>query len=181
MTAPEVPPLERATDTDATHAPEVGGNRGVAAASETSAGVEDANPHTELVSGAREAASGTHYFASHEVDTRAAPQGAIHTDAPEGTEDYAGYLVLRLLISERGDVDQVDVLISEPEGVFDEAAKESFGRASFYPAMRRGFPVKSQMVVELKIEPDFGALLSQSANVRQLLDRPRKEDHPRKD
>lgn len=113
-------------------------------------------------------ASGTYYFAASEVDARATPQGAIYPEAPKGSEEQAGYLVLRLLISELGEVDGVDVLISEPEGVFDAAAVASFGRARFYPAMRQGFPVKSRMMVELKIEPDF-ELLSQSANSRQLL------------
>lgn len=113
-------------------------------------------------------ASGLYYFAASELDVRAAPQGAIYPEAPKGSEEQAGYLVLRLLISELGGVDRVDVLISEPEGVFDAAAAASFSRAQFYPAMRQGFPVKSRMMVELKIEPDF-ALLSQSANSRQLL------------
>lgn len=131
--------------------------------------------HAEPGSTVREMAGGPYYFASHEVDKATMPQGAIYPQTPPGTEDHSGYLVLRLLISELGAVDRVEVLISEPAGMFDAAAAESFGTASFYPAIRDGFPVKSQMVVELKIEPDFGALLSQSANMRPLLDRGREQ------
>lgn len=103
-------------------------------------------------------AYGVYYFASSEVDVAAHPQAAIEPELPQGSESQPGYLVMRMLISERGEVDRIEMLVSEPEGLFDESVVAAFSAARFVPALREGYPVKSQKVVELKIEPDARAV-----------------------
>jgi periplasmic protein TonB len=64
-----------------------------------------------------------------------------------------GTVVLRLLISETGHVDNVAVVRSEPIGVFEQAALDAFGKARFAPGLAAGTPVKSQITVEVRFVP----------------------------
>jgi protein TonB len=64
-----------------------------------------------------------------------------------------GTVVLRLLISETGHVDNVAVIRAEPRGVFEQAALEAFGKARFAPGLAAGTPVKSQITVEVRFVP----------------------------
>ena len=64
-----------------------------------------------------------------------------------------GTVVLRLLISETGHVDDVAVVRSEPRGVFEQAAIDAFGKARFAPGLAAGTPVKSQITVEVRFVP----------------------------
>jgi protein TonB len=64
-----------------------------------------------------------------------------------------GTVVLRLLISETGHVDNVAVVRSQPSGVFEQAALDAFGKARFAPGLAAGTPVKSQITVEVRFVP----------------------------
>jgi len=64
-----------------------------------------------------------------------------------------GTVVLRLLISETGHVDDVAVVRSQPSGVFEQAALDAFGKARFAPGLAAGTPVKSQITVEVRFVP----------------------------
>lgn len=64
-----------------------------------------------------------------------------------------GVVVLRLLISDTGHVDNVAVVRAEPRGVFEQAALEAFGKARFSPGLAAGTPVKSQITVEVQFVP----------------------------
>ena len=64
-----------------------------------------------------------------------------------------GTVVLRLLISETGHVDDVAVVRSQPTGVFEQAALDAFGKARFAPGLAAGTPVKSQITVEVRFVP----------------------------
>jgi periplasmic protein TonB len=64
-----------------------------------------------------------------------------------------GTVVLRLLISDTGQVDNVAVVRSQPPGVFDAAALDAFGKAKFAPGRAAGIPVKSQITVEVRFMP----------------------------
>jgi len=64
-----------------------------------------------------------------------------------------GTVVLRLLISETGHVDDVAVVRAAPRGVFDQAALDAFGKAKFAPGFAAGTPVKSQITVEVRFVP----------------------------
>ena len=62
-------------------------------------------------------------------------------------------VVLRLLISEKGAVDNVAVVRAEPRGIFEQAAIEAFSKARFAPGLAAGTPVKSQITVEVQFMP----------------------------
>ena len=64
-----------------------------------------------------------------------------------------GVVVLRLLISDTGQVDNVAVVRAEPAGVFEQAAIEAFAKARFSPGLAGGTPVKSQITVEVQFVP----------------------------
>ena len=64
-----------------------------------------------------------------------------------------GTVVIRILISETGHVDDVALVRSEPRGVFDQAALDAFGKAKFAPGMAGGVPVKSQITIEVRFVP----------------------------
>ena len=53
-----------------------------------------------------------------------------------------GYVVLSLLISAAGEIEQVQVLESEPAGIFEESAKEGVRNWRFEPAQYQGRNVK---------------------------------------
>ncbi len=74
---------------------------------------------------------------------------------PEYPDPYLreGTVVLRLLISETGHVDNVAVVRAAPAGVFEEAALEAFAKARFAPGLAAGTPVKSQITVEVRFVP----------------------------
>ena len=74
---------------------------------------------------------------------------------PEYPDPYLreGTVVLRLLISETGHVDNVAVVRSEPRGVFEQAALDAFAKARFAPGLAAGTPVKSQITVEVHFVP----------------------------
>lgn len=62
--------------------------------------------------------------------------------------DYArkrginGHVLLNLLVNATGEVEEVKLLRSEPEGLFDQVAMSSVREWSFDPAMYKGSPVK---------------------------------------
>ena len=64
-----------------------------------------------------------------------------------------GSVVLRLLINEKGIVDEAIVLRSFPPRVFDSSAVLAFSSAKFSPGMFLGIPVKAQLTVEVEFMP----------------------------
>ena len=102
------------------------------------------------------ALSGHTYFAASDLERRPALAAPISPEYPAEAPAGGGYLVLKLLINEIGTVDRVAVLVSDPEGAFDQAAVSTFGGARFTPGMRHGVPVKSQMTIELKYHAEPG-------------------------
>jgi protein TonB len=64
-----------------------------------------------------------------------------------------GVVTLRLLISDRGVVETVEVLASSPPGLFDAAAVAALSHARFSPGLKAGVPVRSEVRYELSIAP----------------------------
>jgi TonB family protein len=65
-----------------------------------------------------------------------------------------GKVTLRILINERGGVDDVTVVEAEPRGyLFENAALEAVRALQFSPAMRYGNRVKSQKNLEVVFNP----------------------------
>jgi protein TonB len=72
---------------------------------------------------------------------------------PPEAGQLRGTVVLRLLINEDGKVDNVGVVRSSPEGIFEASAVEAFSAARFSPGAVLGVPVKSQLTIEVAFTP----------------------------
>ncbi len=66
----------------------------------------------------------------------------VEYPAQARSKGITGYVTLNLLISTQGSVEQVKLLESYPEGVFDDAATGTVKNWKFDPAMYQGKPVK---------------------------------------
>lgn len=87
------------------------------------------------------------------LDPGPRPIGDIDPEYPESAHLQEGTVILRVLISETGAVDNVAVVSAAPKGLFEEAALEAFGKAKFSPGLALGTPVKSQITVEVHFLP----------------------------
>lgn len=104
------------------------------------------------------AAGGAYYFKSSEVDASAAPIEPVEPAFAKNTEFMEGFVVAEVFVNERGEVDDVTLLIADPPEVFDAAIVEALKSTRFKPAMKAGFPVKTAAVWYTKIEPVLPAL-----------------------
>jgi len=87
------------------------------------------------------------------LDPGPRPLSDIEPDYPDMARLREGVVVLRLLISEKGAVDNVAVVRAEPRGIFEQAAIDAFSKARFSPGLAAGTPVKSQITVEVQFMP----------------------------
>jgi TonB family protein len=62
-------------------------------------------------------------------------------------------VTLRLVVSDRGVVESVEVVRSSPPGLFDAAAVAAFGQARFSPGLKAGVPVRSEVLYEVSFAP----------------------------
>lgn len=95
------------------------------------------------------------YLTSREVDVRAEPINEVDLVYPQLAyqQRLRGKVTLRLLISARGELDQVSVLESEPRGVFEEAALTATRALRFSPAKKHGRNVKSRKDIAVVFDP----------------------------
>lgn len=93
------------------------------------------------------------YLNGATLDPGPIPLADIVPEYPESAHLQEGLVVLRLLINEKGDLDNVAVVRSFPKGVFEEAALAAFGPAKFSPGKLLGIPVKSQVTIEVEFMP----------------------------
>jgi protein TonB len=93
------------------------------------------------------------YALGAQLDPGPRPLDEIDPEYPDTVRLRSGAVVLRLLISETGHVDEVGVVRAEPPGVFEQAAIEAFAKARFAPGMAGGRPVKSQIRIEVEFMP----------------------------
>lgn len=77
-----------------------------------------------------------------DVPPRAVSHGAFRYPPSAKKNGVKGYVVLSILVSEKGAVDQVQVLESSPAGVFDSAALQGIRSWQFEPAKYQGEVVK---------------------------------------
>ena len=93
------------------------------------------------------------YLLGATLDSGPQPIGDIEPEYPASANLQEGKVVIRVLISASGQVDNVAVVRAAPPGLFEAAALEAFGKAQFTPARVAGVPVKSQITVEVHFLP----------------------------
>lgn len=93
------------------------------------------------------------YLLGSSLDVGPQPMGEIEPEYPDSANLQEGKVVVRVLISDSGSVDNVAVVRSAPAGLFDQSALEAFGKAQFSPGRSAGVPVKSQITVEVHFLP----------------------------
>jgi protein TonB len=99
---------------------------------------------------------GPWYYAARYLHRRPTPLKPIRPAYPPETENLSGQVVLLLLINERGTVDTAHIIESQPPGRFDDLVIKAFAHETYAPGLITGYPVKSQLLVEVIFEP--GAL-----------------------
>lgn len=101
---------------------------------------------------------GLYYFTPHELSRRPQAASDVQIDYPEesGSEE-GGRIVLRLLINELGTVDRIVVETDDAPKTLEQLALGAFTHARFRPGMRDNRPVKSQMLVEVTLDPNAPA------------------------
>jgi len=65
-----------------------------------------------------------------------------------------GYVIFSLLIGITGDIEQIKVIESSPEGVFDEAATQGISQWRFEPALYQGQAVRSWAKQRIRFDLD---------------------------
>lgn len=93
------------------------------------------------------------YLAGGKLDPGPRPLNDIDPAYPPEANLQEGQVVLRLLINESGDVDNVAVVRAYPKGLFDASALAAFSGAKFAPGRLMGVPVKSQVTIEVQFMP----------------------------
>lgn len=93
------------------------------------------------------------YLLGATLDPGPQPIGDIEPEYPASANLQEGKVVIRVLISASGQVDNVAVVRAAPPGLFEAATLEAFGKAQFTPARAAGVPVKSQITVEVHFLP----------------------------
>jgi hypothetical protein len=96
------------------------------------------------------------YFSEKELDVRPVPVGDIVPDSPDFTGTVKGLVLLRLQINREGTVDRVIVVKAVPDHSFRPGTFWAFERARFIPAQRRGIPVNSELLIELRYGAEGG-------------------------
>ena len=101
------------------------------------------------------------YLLGPTLDPGPVPIGDIEPEYPASANLQEGKVVIRVLISDTGKVDNVAVVRASPPGLFEVATLEAFGKAQFTPARAAGVAVKSQITVEVHFLPiNRGARIS---------------------
>lgn len=94
-----------------------------------------------------------YYFKASELDRRPQPLERIEVPVPESAVALSGSVMLRLRISESGQVDDASIVMSTGITEFEEAALEVFSQARFRPGYRVKLPVRSEMLIEVTLQP----------------------------
>jgi protein TonB len=97
--------------------------------------------------------AGPWYYPPRYLHRLPSPLHPIKPEYPPAAQAIAGRIVLVMLLNEKGGVDDYRIEASEPPGVFEDAAIQAFTRETYAPGMITGYPVKSQMLVEVRFEP----------------------------
>jgi len=119
-------------------------------------------------------AAGPRYIPVEELDERPLIRSSVEPVFPAHAQVASGRVLLRLLISEAGAVDQAVALSSAPPGVFDAAAVEAFAPARFTPGRKAGVAVRSALTLELRFGEASPALAQARRQELPLFQPPRR-------
>jgi periplasmic protein TonB len=72
---------------------------------------------------------------------------------PVAAGNRGGRVTLRLVVSDQGAVETIEVLASSPPGLFDAAAMAAFGQARFSPGLKGGVAVRSEVRYDVTFAP----------------------------
>lgn len=119
------------------------------AASRTAVGEADALPRVPVP-------IDTRWYSARELDAHPKALRAIRPEYPETArrQGLEGSVKVLLKVDEFGRVRDMDILESDPLGVFDSVVREAFGNAEFAPARRDGQPVRALMQIRVRFELD---------------------------
>jgi len=122
-------------------------------ASPTSSLDARAAPSTQRLEPKPVTSGASDYRPAPELDPPPRPLGDIDPEYPAHAGLQEGTVVLRLLISETGSVDEITVIDASPQGVFEESAIAAFAAAKFSPGRMLGMPVRSQLTIAVDYTP----------------------------
>ncbi len=96
---------------------------------------------------------GPYYFQPQELSRKPQVATPVTLDYPDSAPlVLRNHVVLRLLISETGNVDKIIVDSADVPEELETLARQAFAQAKFKPGLRGETPVKSQMQVEITFE-----------------------------
>jgi protein TonB len=111
------------------------------------------SPSSPAANDDRAATSTTITEPSSGLDRGPQPLDDIVPVFPDQAGTRGGVVTLRLVISDRGAVEAIEVVASSPPGLFDAAALAAFGHARFAPALKAGIPVRSEVRYDVSFAP----------------------------
>jgi protein TonB len=127
-----------------------------APAPERAANVRPAAPERSALAApqARSLLPQPHYYLTRELDVQPGIMTRVEPEYPQAAAErhLSGKVVLRLFISEAGEVERLAVLRAEPPGVFEGSAERAFSVARFTPGMKDGRAVRVQMTLEVSFD-----------------------------
>jgi TonB family protein len=99
------------------------------------------------------------FYRASELDERAVPLNEAPLEYPEPALQarLGGSVTLRLFIGQDGALRKVELLDSQPPGVFDQAALKAVSALRFRPATRNQLAVASVKTIEVPFHPDCTA------------------------
>src|SRR5258706_6055059 len=100
------------------------------------------------------------YFETREVDVpaRAINDVLLHYPPSAYKQAISGEVKLKLFINQDGGVDEVEIIASEPKGIFDAAAMAAATQLRYSPALKDGVPVKMTRTIAITFDPTTNPL-----------------------
>jgi len=133
--------------------PETSSVKSMVIAADAPPSSEPANPTVKDTPASVKNPGDIYYFKASELDRRPHPLERIEVPVPESVVALSGSVMLKLRISESGQVDDASIVMSTGITEFEEAALEVFSQARFRPGYRAKLPVRSEMLIEVTLQP----------------------------
>lgn len=97
---------------------------------------------------------GPWYYPARYLHRRVTPLKPIWPIYPPQAETVGGHVRILLFVNEHGGIDRYQIESAEPAGVFEAAVIHAFvEEARYAPGMITGYPVRAQLLAEVRFEP----------------------------